>query len=177
MNLGLNPSNFYQHQVNENGKCVNCFGWRLLHWYRTKFSFLLSNANKMYDVWKRDSERKSWELRGKLQKNSKYLRPLPASSAPANTDAVIPPTFIWNCLSVCRSWTNSVLLKKMTPFKHSTKVCALFSQMQQKMCQRYRTVNFLFFFFAGYFFTGNRMMKFRGKRQNLQTSELVNLWG
>ena len=48
----------------------------------------------MYDVWKRDSERKSWELRGKLQKNSKYLRPLPASSAPANTDAVIPPTFI-----------------------------------------------------------------------------------
>ena len=125
----------------------------------------------------RDSERKSWELRGKLQKNSKYLRPLPASSAPANTDAVIPPTFIWNCLSVCRSWTNSVLLKKMTPFKHSTKVCALFSQMQQKMCQRYRTGNFLFFFFAGYFFTGNRMIKFRGKRQNLQISEPVNLWG
>ena len=48
----------------------------------------------MYDVWKRDSETQSWELRGKLQKNSKYLRPLPASSAPANTDAVIPPTFI-----------------------------------------------------------------------------------
>ena len=48
----------------------------------------------MYDVWKRDSERKSWEVRGKLQKNSMYLRPLPASSAPANTDAVIPPTFI-----------------------------------------------------------------------------------
>lgn len=42
----------------------------------------------------RDSERKSWELRGKLQQNSMYLRPLPASSAPANTDAVIPPTFI-----------------------------------------------------------------------------------
>ena len=60
----------------------------------------------------RDSERKSWELRGKLQQNSMYLRPLPASSAPANTDAVIPPTFTWNCLSVCRSWTNSVLLKK-----------------------------------------------------------------
>ena len=48
----------------------------------------------MYDIWKRDSERKSWEIRGKLQKNSEYLRPLPASSAPANTDAVIPPTFI-----------------------------------------------------------------------------------
>ena len=48
----------------------------------------------MYGVWKRYSVRKSWELRGKLQKNSMYLRPLPASSAPANTDAAIPPTFI-----------------------------------------------------------------------------------
>ena len=42
----------------------------------------------------RDSERKSWEVRVKLQENSMYLRPLPASSAPANTDAVIPLTFI-----------------------------------------------------------------------------------
>ena len=112
----------------------------------------------------RDSERKSWEVRGKLQKNSMYLRPLPASSAPANTDAVIPPTFIWNCLSVCRSWTNSVLLKKMTPFKHSTKVCALFSQMQQKMCQRYRTGNFLFFFFAGYFFHWEQNDEVQGQK-------------
>ena len=176
MNLGLNPSNFYQHQVNENGKCVNCFGWRLLHWYRTKFSFLISNVHKMYDVWKRYSVRKSWELRGKVQENSMYLRPLPASSAPANTDAVIPLTFIWNCLSVCRSWTNSVLLKKMTPFKHITKACTVFTDAT-KMCQRYRTRNFLFFCFAGYFFTGNRMIKFRGKRQNLQISEPVNLWG
>ena len=55
---------------------------------------LLSDVHKMYGVWKRYSVRKSWELRGKVQKNSMYLRPLPASSAPANTDAVIPPTFI-----------------------------------------------------------------------------------
>ena len=91
----------------------------------------------------RDSERKSWEVRGKLQENSMYLRPLPASSAPTNTDAVIPPTFIWNCLSVCRSWTNSVLLKKMTPFKHITKVCTVFTDAT-KMCQRYRELSFLF---------------------------------
>ena len=175
MNLDLNPSNFSQHQVNENGKCVNCFGWRLLHWYRTKVSFLISNVHKCM-MSGRDSERKSWELRGKLQKNSKYLRLLPASSAPANTEAVIPPTFIWNCLSVCRSWTNSVLLKKMTPFKHITKVCTVFTDATKNVSE-IQDRNFLFFFFAGYFFTGNRMIKFRGKRQNLQTSELVNLWG
>ena len=55
---------------------------------------LLSDVHKMYGVWKRCSVRKSWELRGKVQKNSMYLRPLPASSAPANTDAAIPPTLI-----------------------------------------------------------------------------------
>ena len=83
----------------------------------------------------RDSERKSWEVRGKLQENSMYLRPLPASSAPANTDAVIPPTFIWNCLSVCRSWTNSVLLKKMTPFKHITKAYTVFTDATKNVSE------------------------------------------
>ena len=180
MNLGLNPSCFNQHQVNENGKCVNCIGWRLLLWYRTKFSFLLSNVNKMYDVWKRDSERKSWEVRGKLQKNLKYLRPLPASSAPANTDAVIPPTFIWNCLSVCRSWTNSVLLKKkLPPFKHSTKVCTVFTDATKNVSEiQDRELSFLFL--CRIFFHWEQNDKVQGqktKSSNIRTCKSLRLNG